>query len=214
MKSFLKSKSHWDKIPVIPTTKTSSSISQRSLYIYIYIPPSKTLHRFHRYPRTWSTSTLPRWETLGGEGGGKALDPSTHCSCVEQSSPSDVSALHRLRNIERPRSPPPPPPFVRAIEKKKEGDGENARAGTPALFQGVARGYVDTWRSATSLSSNVIPFDEWRKVKRKTAGVSPWTVSGRGASGGVFQRGEGADDDTLEYRFHGGGDGHLASFRE
>lgn len=35
MKSFLKSKSHWDKIPVIPTTKTSS-ISQRSLYIYIY----------------------------------------------------------------------------------------------------------------------------------------------------------------------------------
>lgn len=37
MKSFLKSKSHWDKIPVIPTTKTSSSISQRSLYIYIYI---------------------------------------------------------------------------------------------------------------------------------------------------------------------------------
>lgn len=214
MKSFLKSKSHWDKIPVIPTTKISSSISQRSLYIYIYTsfenpspfsPISSNVKHFYA-----SKMRDTR------EGGRRESTRSIHPLLVRRAIEpvSDVSALHRLRNIERPRSPPPPPPFVRAIEKKEEGDGENARAGTPALFQGVARGYVDTWRSATSLSSNVIPFDEWRKVKRKTAGVSPWTVSGRGASGGVFQRGEGADDDTLEYRFHGGGDGHLASFRE
>lgn len=71
--------------------------------------------------------------------------------------------------------------LLRAPNRKKRAREENARAGTPAPFQGVARGYVDTWRSATSLSSNVIPFDEWRKVERKTAGVSPWTVlSGRG----------------------------------
>lgn len=124
--------------------KPRQFLNVHDIYIYLLAFENPS------YPRTNHFYASEMRDTWG------ETTRSIHRSCIEQSNPSDVSALHRLRNFERPRSPP----SCAQSRKERGREMENARAGTPALFQGVARGYVDTWRSATSLSSNVIPFDE------------------------------------------------------